>query len=198
MSGYGTTRKDLRDNIRLLLLNLTSAGENVFTERVQPLFPEEVSSIVISIISDTPNRQDKIDWNYDRIIVGKIQISVRRTSSIDKPEDVADEIAGLIEDRLLPNIYMQYPPPTTIQLPGGEGDPGSEIVDNFDLQELLFAKTDEGETDVFGINMEFTAIYHYNKKQGSVVPFETANIHYDLEGEQTVADQAEDTIELPQ
>lgn len=198
MSGYNETRNNVRNNFISLLTDQTAAGKNVFKERAVPLFDKEVSCINIYILSDTPVRDMKIDSNYDRTLSIALEVLVRKTAAIEFPETIADQIVGAIEDRILPNTFLQYPPPNNIQLPGGEGDPGEEILSNIDVVEETFNKTPEGLNDVYGVIMELTGQYHYNKKQGAAVPFVTANIHYDLEGKQAVVDQAEDKFTLPQ
>ena len=200
MSGYTAERKFIRDTLKALLLNNTNALENVFTSRADPLFKEEISSIVIYTPKDEPQRQNKFDWNFGRKVQVIMDITVQKSETIEFPEDEADLIAGQVENRILTNIHLQNPPPKAIQIPspGDEGDPGNEIVDRIELIDVSMTKVADGIADTSGIQMEFEAIYHYETLQGSIDPFEIANIHYNLSGQQKVVDQAEDIVNLPQ
>jgi len=197
-TGYQQERKSIRDNLVSLLTGNTNVGSNVFSSRSTPLFEEETSAINIYTPSDTPQRNKKFDWNYDRHVSVMIEIFVRKTEVILNPGDEADIIAGQVENRILPNVHLQVPPPTVIQLAGGEGTPGAEIVNYFEMGALTTARSVEGLVDTYGVQIECIAEYNYTKKEGTFDAFETANIHYDLKGEQQVVDQAEDEIELPQ
>ena len=198
MSGYTGTRKSIRDNVVSLLKGgITGVSDaSISSCRAEPMYSEELKAINVYTGEDVCNTNKKYDFEFERTVELRIEIMVRRSTNII-PEDVADAIAGKIEDRLLPNKFLQYPPSENLQI-GSEGDPGTEIIQEIMLQSIGEAKTAEGLEDVYALIMLFSVIYQYETLRGAAVPFETADVMYDLAGEQAVADQAHDTIELPQ
>lgn len=197
--GYLDTRKEIRDNLVSLLNGKTLAGSDVFSSRATPIYDGELQCINIYTPEEIPQLSKKFDHKFEREVSVLIEILVRRKTSGLKPEDKADMIAGQIENRLLPNQYLQYPPPKALQQ-GDEGDPGKEITNYLSLMKLGMSKTAVGIQDLYGIVMEFRTEYSYVVyiNDGKITPFEKAGAHYDLNGDQAIADQAEDLIELPQ
>ncbi len=197
--GYLDTRKEIRDNLISLLNGKTLAGSDVFSSRATPIYESELQCINIYTPEDIPKLSQKFNHKFEREVLVLIEILVHRNSSSLKPEDKADIIAGQIENRLLPNNYLQYPPPKVLQQ-ADEGDPGSEIVNYFSLMKMGMSKTAAGSKDLYGIVMEFRTEYSYVVyiNDGNITPFEKAGVHYNLNGDQAAADQAEDLIELPQ
>ena len=199
MSGYNGERAKVRDNIVALLRGgyVSVADESINSMRVEPLFDAELESVNVYTRDDVPDRKHKHDVNFERNLGVIIEVLARKTESVPKPEDRADVIMGLIEDRLLPNIHLQYPPPKNLQ-ETDQGDPGEEIVDRIELGTITEGKLPDGLVDVFGLVMECSVTYNYETKQGIVTPFETADVKYDLEGSQLPDDQAHDNFNLPQ
>ena len=200
MSGGQITRKKIRVNLVALLTSFTDAGTNVFRNRAVPMFSEELSCINIYTRDDVSMLNKRFDWNFDRDVQVFIEILVKKNGESHIPEDDADVIAGQVEDRILPNQLLQYPPPDNIQVGGAgtEGDPGDEIIDSIQLFQVSEEKTPEGLTDVFGLVMEFKATYNYEVLQGNIDPFVTADVRYNIAGEQAEADETHDRITLPQ
>lgn len=181
MAGDTLHRKLIRDTTRDLLLNKTDVGANVFTGRINSYYEGELPAIGIYTPTETPMPESSHPKSYPRKIVLVVEIVVQKN---DKPEDVADAIAGQIEDRLLPNIYLQNPPPKSIQ-ETNEGEPGTEIIDNIIAGEINEAKEDEGLKDVYGLIMEFEVTFTYVVKVGIVTPFETGRAEIDVDGEKS-------------
>lgn len=181
MAGDTLHRKLIRDNTRLLLLGKTDAGQNVFTGRINSYYEGELPAVGIYTPSDTPMPESSHPKSYQKKIVLLVEIAVQKN---DAPEDVADKIAGQIEDRILPNIYLQVPPPKNIQ-ETNEGEPGTEITDNIIAGEINEAKEDDGFKDVYGLIMEFEVTFTYVVKTGIVTPFVTGRAEIDIDGEKS-------------
>lgn len=196
MAGNLGIRKKVRDNFIALLKNKTNAGGNVFSQRVEPMFDEEIAVINIYTKDDTPQYSRKHEHEFYRQLQGFIEVLVRKTATILIPENEAEIIAGQVENRIFPNEYLQYPPPENIQA-GNEGTPGNEIVDWIQLGITSEGKTPKGLTDVSSMIVEFLCEYSFEVQTGSVEDFNTGDIQYDLNGEQATADQAHDRITLP-
>lgn len=197
MSGYSGTRKLVRDNLKSLLTNFTDAGANVFSFRASAAFPAELPCITIYTKDDVSKLSKKFEHCFKRDLQIFIEILVKKTSVDQIIEDTADIIAGQVENRILPNKFLQFPPPENIQS-GSEGIPGSDILESIELIQIVEAKVPEGLVDVFGLVMEFRGTYEYEIYNGIVTPFETGDIQYDLAGAQNILDQAHDVIALPQ
>lgn len=194
---YILIRTKVRDNLVSLLTGNTDAGSNVFSNREEPLFEEETEAINIYTRDGEPDQTRKFENEFKRNLQVFIEVLVRKTTQVTKPEDKAEIITGQIEDIILPNHFLQYPPPVNLQF-GSPQTPGPIIVDEVQLGMTTEGKTPEGLTDVASLITELKIKYSYEIKVGSVETFNTGDIHYDLEGDQSVADQAHDRISITQ
>lgn len=202
MSGYQQERKKIRDNVVALLRGGFTPVEDasINTMRVEPMFDTELSCINVYTRDDVPNRNHSHDVNFERQVEVLIEIMTRKTEQALIPEDSADVIAGAVEDRLLPNLHLQYPPPNNIQI-GSEGTPGEEIVDRIELGPISETKVPDGLVDVFGLVIELSVTYNYETKrdfEGNAIPFVTGDVRYNLEGDQEEAEQAHDILKPEQ
>ncbi len=197
MSGAQVTRTWVRKNFVSLLTGFTSAGDSVFRGRAVPMFEEELVCINIYTKDDVSRLNKKFETEFPRDLQVFVEILVKKTGKEHYPEDDADVIAGQVEDRILPNYFLQFPPPENLQS-GDEGDEGPKIVESIQLMQVTDDKTPEGLVDVYGLVMEFMSTYRYAIQTGSVDVFAIGNSHYNLAGEQAVADQAEDNFSIPQ
>ena len=200
MSGYLDTRKRVRNNLVNLLKGFTAAEDRVFSTRATPIFEDEADCINIYVTSDTPKPNKSYDWNFKRHLSIYIEILSRFVKESELAEDKADQIAGHVENRILPNQPLQFPPARKLQ-ETDEGDPGEVILDSISLVDVACNKTPEGLTDVYGIVLEFMGIYEYETYvpvSNRITPFETAGVTYDLEAKQEIAEQARDELTLEQ
>jgi hypothetical protein len=194
MAGYIPIRQKTRDNIKSLLLGVTNANSNVFTNRAEPLMEEETSAVNIYTRDGSPEQTKQFEHEFKRTLQIFIEVLVRKTDIITKPEDESEIITGQIEDRLLPNHSLQYPPPENLQSASPTVTPGDEICDEIFVGNTTEGKTPEGLTDVASLITEYNIRYTYEVQTGAVVSLNTADIRYNLEGTQALADQAHDRI----
>lgn len=197
MAGDTLHRKIIRDGTKALLLSNTDAGEDVSIGRATSIFKDEEPHIGIYTPEDIPQTPESHPTNFPRKIQLIIEVLVQKKAGQLVPEDVADKVMGQIEDILLPNIYLQNPPPKQLQS-APFVTPGPELVENLRLVSITDGKTDEGSQDVYGLIGEFEVIFEYERKQGNVDDFETGEATYDLEGTQEPGDMAEDEFAIPQ
>ena len=189
-------RKNVRDVFRSLLLNNTNAADRVFTDRDTPLLEHEVSAIHVYTRDGTPEYSKKYEDQFIRKLQVFAEVLVRKTETV-VPEDEAEIITGQIEDIILPNHYLQDPPPQSLQTPPLV-TPGSIVVDEVQLGMTTEGKTPEGITNIASLITEFIVEYTYYVRTGSAVPFNTADVQYNLEGQQAEADRAHDRFSIPQ
>lgn len=201
MAGSDNQRMEIRNGIVDLLRGNTDAGNNVFASRATIPFEGEIPCILVFTPEDYPSESitESHPTNFSRMIRLVLEILVQRSTSRDEPMDNADQIAGQCEDILLPNIYLQSPPPDRLQAGGPPYDtPGSELCDNIRLGPLTESKIAEGLQDVVGLSAEYVIEYTYQRKTGNVDDFETGDVRYNLEGEQAEADETHDRFTIPQ
>jgi hypothetical protein len=163
MSGSDLVRKKVRDTIKSLLLSNTGAGLNVFTSRVNKAFGEELPAIFIYTPSDTPILTRKMEQNFNRNLTVNVEVIVDQKDEVDVIEDLADVIAGQVEDILLPNIFLQYPAPGNSPY---NADPlaGPKLVNYIQITDTNMVKADDIKEDAYGIVLQFTVEYYYCKQ----------------------------------
>ncbi|MDX1602014.1 MAG: hypothetical protein R3209_03020 [Salinimicrobium sediminis] len=148
--------------MKSLLLGNTDAGSNIFISRVNKAFIEELPGIFIYTISDTPKQTSKTMTNFDRVCINHIEILVPEISESQTIQDEADIIAGQVEDILLPNMFLQYPPPPAnsyaVPTPPAAGP---KIVNSIQVTDTQMARVDDTLEDVYGITLEITTEYYY-------------------------------------
>jgi len=198
MAGDTLHRKLIRDNVKDLLEGY-SIGETVTTNNAQAWFENELPAVDFSTPEDIPNKPEDFPTYYLRKIRGIITIWVEKTAST-VAEDEADEIAGLIEDILLPNRELRNPPPGDLQGVAylSRVTPGVKITDNIVLGPVSTVKTEDGKTDVVGLQCEYIFDFDYSVKTGNVDTFVTGGVHWNIAGEQAEADQAQDLLKPDQ
>lgn len=201
MAGSDYQRVGIRNGVVDLLKGNTDVGNNVFASRATIPYEGETPCILVYILEDYPdeNIAESHPTNFKRILRLMLEILVQRSTTRNEPMDNADQIAGQCEDILLPNIYLQDPPPNQLQTGGPPYDtPGSELCDNIRLGPLTESKISEGLQDVAGLSAEYLIEYTYERKTGNVDDFDTGDVRYNLAGEQAEADETRDTITIPQ
>jgi len=199
MPGSDNIRKKIRDTAKILISGNTAAGANVFTSRVDTLYRVETPAIVIYTGQDVPVISESHPTNFERRLQLFANILVQAKTPELIPEDLVDQIAGEIEDLLLPNYRFQDPPPKALQgVPWVDAvDPGPEIIDNIRLGPFDSAKEMEGLQDIMGGVAEYEVIYTYAREQGSIDDFLTGDSTYNLENSQEPDDRARDEFPIP-
>ena len=199
MPGSDQIRKKIRDTARLLVLNKTDAGANVYTMRAVPLFVPETPAIIFYTGQDIPVTEESHPTNFERRVQLFANYLVQKKDPSIIPEDDIDKIAGQVEDLLLPNIYFEDPPPKQLQSGAfvDKVDPGPQIIDNIRLGAFDSSKDMEGLQDVVGAVAEFEVSYTYARQQGAVDDFLTGDSTYNLENSQEPGDRARDEFPIP-
>ena len=160
MAGADLKRKKVRDTVKALLLGNTDAGDKVFTSRINKAFLEELPGIFIYTPQDTPQLTRKMDQDFERLLLLNAEVIVDQKEEADIIEDIADVIAGQVEDILLPNIFLRNPPPQDWPNPV---TPGDKLVNYIQLTDTLMSKADDIKEDAYGVILQFTCGYFYEK-----------------------------------
>lgn len=157
MPGSDLTRKKIRDNVKsLLVAGVTGAGANVFISRINKTFIEELPGIFIYTTNDNPVHTRHFENTYDRTVTLVTEVIVAQKKDTDIIQDIADTIAGEIEDILLPNVFLQDPAPFVFG-----AAKGPKIISYIELGPTNLSRVDELQEDLFGIIIEFECGYHY-------------------------------------
>lgn len=154
MPGSDLDKKAIRDTVKALLLGNTDADDKVYTSRINKAFLEELPGIFIWTPRDTPQSTRKMDQDYNRICEVKIAVIVAEENESQVIQDEVDIITGQIEDLLLPNIYLQNPPPWVPPA-------GPKIVNYIQHDDSNSERADEIKEDTYGTVMDFICEYFY-------------------------------------
>lgn len=156
MPGSDVTRKKIRDNVVTLLKGNTTAGNSVFSSRINKAFIEELPGIFIYTANDSPVYTRKNEVTFDRKVTLVIEVLVAQKQEADIVQDIADTILGEVEDILLPNPFLQIPAPWLTS-------PGPKIVSYTHLGPTNISRVDDLQEDLFGEIMELECEYHYEQ-----------------------------------
>ena len=189
-------RIKVRDNLENLLKDLVN-DVPVYVQREIPLADDESDAINIIMLEDESEPSRKIDMRYPRNIDVSIDIFCRKLTSTDKPQDRGDTIAGLVENRILPNVFLQFPPPKHLQDPNNlEGTPGEKIVQCVSPGIVELNKVYSGLNDAVGLSINLSIEYTYEVQESYSVLCNNIHVTYNQNGTQADPDTVKDIIDI--
>ncbi len=95
-------RKEIREAIKNSLIGNTDAGENVFIDRVKPIYGMPFPAIVVTTGDEENRADDVIDHYLARALEVSIDIYVEATEETgidDVFDEMANQVEGCLKDR---------------------------------------------------------------------------------------------------
>lgn len=156
MAGSDLIRKKIRDNAQNLIIDAaTLAGSSVYKSRPNKAFLEELPAVFLYTPEDVPQIDGAPkDQNFNKICTLRAEIIVNELGEFDTIEDIADVLAGEVEDVLLMNIHLQHPDPTA-------ATPGDKILNKIMLGGTTCGPTNDILENSYGVVTEFQCEYYY-------------------------------------